>query len=286
VGSKATRVSFVVDYHHMDTVANEFLHLSHDGPTMEILAWLCPRANKLGLTPPQATELARSIKQNYVSCHLSNKKDYDEWVALNSSKPMNRIEEMKDVIVCQVGGVGGRKFKIPRHVILKAGELLWRPKEVLADVEGALISLPEAVVQVAEAAGGDNLKVLLSNIALCGGGAEMKGFRERLLFEIDAILGLKKQQALTETDIAATDAVRLTYALDSRPDTIYAGIKPHIIKLKDYEDVSDLVWVGANRTASKVPSDSADFWSPNTTHAGLDDHDDEHDAEGSDDDDE
>jgi len=193
---------------------------------------------------------------------------------------------MKDVISCQVGGVGGRKFKIPRHVILKAGELLWRPKDILTEVEGTLISLPEAVVKVAEAAGTDNLNVLLSNIALCGGGAEMRGFKERLIFEITTILTAKKQQALTITDIAATDAVRLTYALDSAPDSIYSGIQPHIIHLKDYEDLSDLVWVGANRSASKARSDNAEFWTVNAGHAGLED-DEEHEkeVEGDDDDD-
>jgi len=72
--------------------------------------------------------------------------------------------------------------------MVRAGELLFRPADILNDFDESIISLQAAMVKVAKACGKDNFKPLMANVCLAGGGAPLKGLRVRLQLELDALL--------------------------------------------------------------------------------------------------
>jgi len=174
--------------------------------------------------------------------------------------------------------IGGRKFKIPKHVLYKAGELLFRPKEILGDDDDSLISIQEAVWNVAESSGIDNVAPLISRIVVTGGGANLKGFSARLTKEVDLFIAKKRQgQAEVEEedeeeeeDEQKAAARELEEDIKSRRQLAEKLKVQPFVQHFNIPDQSDLIWFGANYCADNQKCHNEKFWTANPAHPELD----------------
>jgi len=275
VGSRGARIIPVIEGHVLEAKSNEFPHLSQDGPTHELLSWLCPRSTSLKLNPAQATELARQIKEKYVSCDENNKRLYEEWLLKYKDRAMTKIEELADVEECHIGD---RKFKIPKHILYRAGELLFRPKELLGDDDDSLLSIQEAIWKVAESCEIVNVAPLISRIVVTGGGSKTRGFAKRLVKELDLLIAkLRQGQAKVEEENSDEEEDEEKIAAKEIEEEVKSKKKvEEKLKVQPYvqefniPDQSDLIWFGANYCADNQKSHNEKFWTPNPAHPELD----------------
>jgi len=281
IGSRGTRIIPVVKGATLEVKSNEFPHLSQDAPTNEILSWICPRSTSLKLNPSQATELARLIKEQYVTCDEKNKRDYDEWAKTYKDRSMTKVAEMENAVECHIGG---RTFKIPRHVLIKAGEVLFRPKELLGDEDDSFLSLQEAVWKIAEGSERVNVAALISSIVVTGGGSKMPGLFQRLTKEVDLLIAKLRQgqpKAPEEESDDEEDEQKLAEKeieediKSRRPIEEKLKVQPEIREFQ-IPDQSDFIWYGANYLAESKKTQDDKFWTANPAQkAGLDEEEDD-----------
>jgi len=286
-GSRGTRMIPVINGLPLDVRSHEFPHLSQDAPTNEILSWICPRSTSLKLNPSQATELARLIKEQYVTCDEKNKRDYDEWIKTYKDRPMTKVEEMADAVECHIGG---RTFKIPRHILMRAGEVLFRPRELYGDEDDSLLSIQEAIWKTAEESERVNVAALISRIVVSGGGSKMQGFTARLTKEVDLLIaklrqGQPKADDEEDEDEEEMDKEKLAAkeieedVKSRRPVEEKLKVQPYVQEFS-ISDPSDLIWFGASYNADNKKTHDDKFWIPNPAHTELDlEEDDEPDEE-------
>jgi len=72
--------------------------------------------------------------------------------------------------------------------LVKCGEVMFRPRRVLGDMDDSLVSVPQMVAQVVSKCDLDTRKELLSHIYLSGGVTTMPGFKERFDKELKETL--------------------------------------------------------------------------------------------------
>lgn len=72
---------------------------------------------------------------------------------------------------------------LQKHMI-EAGEKLFRPKDILGDMDDSLCSLAQMVREVVDQCPQDSKRDLLANVFLSGGVTTMRGFQERFEREL------------------------------------------------------------------------------------------------------
>jgi len=218
--------------------------------------------------------LARLIKEQYVSCDEKNKQAYDEWAKNYKNRSMTKFEEMVETEECHIGG---RKFRIPKYVLLKAGEILFRPKEILRDNDDSLLAIHEAVWKVAESAEKVNVAALISRVVVTGGGSKMMGFAQRLTKELDLLIA-KLRIGQGQVEVEENDEEDEEKVAEKEIEEDIKSRTPVEEKLKaqpfvqefNIPDPSDLMWFGANYCADNQKSHNDKFWIPNPAHPELD----------------
>lgn len=199
LGHSSVQIVPIVDGTVLEAHVRRAMHLSGARETERIVAALAEHAAPAARDAPtahcgraRAQIIAGVIKERLSSCPPSADDFANVQEVLEAVEGFVGAPDADPEAPSAAGGRprdGGQALPLAlQRELVRAGEALFRPVQVLGDNDGSILGVHELAAQVVARCGADNRRPLLSNVCLAGGVATMPGLAARLESELAASL--------------------------------------------------------------------------------------------------